>query len=697
MSYPVVSRDWYLPRTPWCASLRIWVQAAAAALSVGLCCAAPSNDSIKSAQGIAGRSGAVTCAMHDATGESGDPILPTLPDAVSVWFRYHAFARGPLTLSLRGAPAESRIVLFQQRNFPLAFGSILSLGLAPAQTVTFPTTLSTTYVIAVLSPRSAGTDFTLEWSQAVPADNDIDLAIAPESIRPQVQIREYKAADEAEVVDKCAKVGVRRLLAVDFDVYNMGKEDLVLGEDYMSPWSAYSTAEMWWRFIGFWRIEMRNAQGQIVAFVEPPMIPSFSGTRRWNPQGSSVKRFNFDHQGLRGGWMQKVQSYWACQFIDITDIPPGDYSVDVVVDPWNRIPETREDNNRVTFPVTVTPMCQGTPANDNRQNAIELQGAVATVVTRNECATAEPGERRHFRASPPSRSIWFRWTAPYTGDVSVSTQGSSFDTVLEVQGPATNGVNGPSIASDDDIQEFDQASYLIFSAVEGTTYWIVVDGLNQGDGATAGTVVLSINPAGNNNFSKAERLSGVSGERCASTYWADVEQGEPQHDGDEDGHSVWYRWVAPYSGAVSFDVTSTEFTPVLDGYQGSDLTSLVPVPPADDDSAEGTAGHLRFAAVGGQTYYFAVDGEGLSKGTFHLQWRMDPALAPPSFVVNRRRSGVIRVTVTAQDGQNFQIMRSSNMIDWKPVGHMQMVGAITSWSDPEGPTLGAAFYRIVPK
>ena len=698
MSYPVVSHDRYPLRKD--SVIRVFfVRLAAAIASLGVSFAAPSNDSVRQALGIAGKLGQVAGSTREATAEPGEPHPSDLTDPVSVWYQYQAFARGPLTLTLQGAPADTRLVVYEQRGFPLSIGGIVpEPGVTPAQTVTFPTALSTTYVIGVISPRTTPADFTLAWQQAVPADSDIDLYIPPESLRPQVQIREFKVANEAEVADGCAKVGVRRMLAVDFDVQNRGKEDLVLGEDYLSPWHAYSTAEMWYRFIGFWRMEMFDTNSKLVAAIEPPMIPSFSGTRRWNPQASEIKRFNFDRQGLRGGWTQKVQSFWSCQFIDITDIAPGDYTVTITVDPWNRVPESNEDNNTVSFPVAVPPLCTAPPPNDNRTNAMVIEGVVATVTVQTECATAEPGERRHYLGSPASRSVWFKWTAPYTGDVILSTEKSSFDTVLEVQGAAVTGVNGPSIATSDDLQEFDQASYLHFQAVLGTTYWFVVDGLNQGDGATAGTLVLSLNPAGNNAFDHSERLAGVTGERYASTLWTDREAGEPGHGGSIDGHSVWYRWVAPVSGNVTFQVVSAEFDPLLSIYTGDALESLTPVIPQTDRAEGEPAGYrYSFPVAGGQAYDLAVDGVNDSSGQFHLTWEMDVKAEPPRFSVIRRRGGSIRVTVNAQDGETYEVYRSLDLQGWRSVGHVQMVGPVTSWTDAQGPTLPCAFYRIVRK
>src|SRR6185295_16929232 len=49
----------------------------------------------------------------------------------------------------------------------------------------------------------------------------------------------------------------------------------------------------------------------------------------------------------------------------------------------------------------------------------------------NAGATAEAGEPAHA-GSPAAASLWWEWTAPASGLVSLSTSGSDYDTVLAV-------------------------------------------------------------------------------------------------------------------------------------------------------------------------------------------------------------------------------------------------------------------------
>ena len=97
-------------------------------------------------------------------------------------------------------------------------------------------------------------------------------------------------------------------------------------------------------------------------------------------------------------------------------------------------------------------------------------------------STKEVGEPNHAD-NAGGHSVWWRFTAPSNGNVSMDTRGSVFDTTLGIY--TGNSVAALTvIASSDDINPgVVQASSLAFSATSGTTYRIAVDGF---DGDTGG-------------------------------------------------------------------------------------------------------------------------------------------------------------------------------------------------------------------
>jgi len=71
------------------------------------------------------------------------------------------------------------------------------------------------------------------------------------------------------------------------------------------------------------------------------------------------------------------------------------------------------------------------PANDSFANGTLLTGERATVLGSNTGASKEPGEPNHA-GDAGGRSVWWTWTAPFTGSMVITTEGSPFDTLLAV-------------------------------------------------------------------------------------------------------------------------------------------------------------------------------------------------------------------------------------------------------------------------
>ncbi len=108
----------------------------------------------------------------------------------------------------------------------------------------------------------------------------------------------------------------------------------------------------------------------------------------------------------------------------------------------------------------------------------------ALVTGSNTNATVEPGEPLHA-GKIGGHSVWISWLAPGDGLVTLSTAGSSFDTLLAVytlesgNDPPLERLQG--IASDDDYGGL-VTSYLQFGANSNQTYQIAVDGFNGASG-----------------------------------------------------------------------------------------------------------------------------------------------------------------------------------------------------------------------
>jgi hypothetical protein len=132
------------------------------------------------------------------------------------------------------------------------------------------------------------------------------------------------------------------------------------------------------------------------------------------------------------------------------------------------------------------------------------------------------------------------------------------------------------------------------------------------DPTPASTVWTIVTPPPNDAFASANAISSSRGSIAGTTAWASKEPGEPAHNGNAGGHSVWYVWTAPANRKVTLTTSSSSFSTELGVYTGSTVDRLA-------RAASGTTS-ATFNAHRGTTYRIAVDGANGASGTFVLNW-----------------------------------------------------------------------------
>lgn len=148
------------------------------------------------------------------------------------------------------------------------------------------------------------------------------------------------------------------------------------------------------------------------------------------------------------------------------------------------------------------------PPNDDFDKAIEMKGSRWSTTGHNLGATTEPGEPRvdgGYTSVPENnfRSVWWKWTAPATGEIRLDTLGSqSLNVIAVFTGQQVNAltpvtpvpVSGGNPFNGNATERARQGNNrgpLFFNAAAGTTYFITV----QGSGfvvPSAGPLVLSM-------------------------------------------------------------------------------------------------------------------------------------------------------------------------------------------------------------
>jgi hypothetical protein len=264
------------------------------------------------------------------------------------------------------------------------------------------------------------------------------------------------------------------------------------------------------------------------------------------------------------------------------------------------------------------------PVNDFFARRLVLTGTNLVATGSNVGATSEVGEP--FGSDDPyyatGASVWWQWTAPSSDSFTISTAGSSFDTLLGVYtGSAVTALTEVA-SNDDDPAATDGTSKVTFSANANQTYQIAVDGYY--DPSATGSVRLALSLSSqaqpvNDRFANRIRLTGSNVVANGSTVGADREPGEPKHAGQQGGASVWWEWTAPSSDSFTFSTAGSSFDTLLAVYTGSSVTALTEVVSNDEDPAAGSTSALTFSANANQTYQIAVEGYQGDSGSVQLQ------------------------------------------------------------------------------
>ena len=144
------------------------------------------------------------------------------------------------------------------------------------------------------------------------------------------------------------------------------------------------------------------------------------------------------------------------------------------------------------------------PVNDDFAHATALIGTSGTISGTNVGATVEPGEPAHLN-SPRTASIWYKFTAPSNGVLSVDTFGTTFDTVLALyRGSSLNSLI--QLDANDDSHQTLQSAVGPVRLVAGTTYRIAVADYDGGRGDV--TVSWIFRPAFGDSTSSSISANG---------------------------------------------------------------------------------------------------------------------------------------------------------------------------------------------
>jgi len=349
-----------------------------------------------------------------------------------------------------------------------------------------------------------------------------------------------------------------------------------------------------------------------------------------------------------------------------------------------------------------------TPPNDQFNNRFILSGTNISVTGSNIGATKQNREPDHA-GNVGGASVWWSWTAPTNGDLTITTDGSTntdgseLDTLLGIYTGSSVSALSLVVSNDDQVPGLFVTSRVRFQAIKGTNYQIAVDGFNDGTGADTGSITLNLvfisepilRPP-NDSFTNRISLSGASTTTNGSNVEATREPGEPLHADQMGDTSVWWSWTAPANDPVTITTAGSDFDTLLAVYTGPSVSNLTVV--ASNDDTDPTNGVLTssvsFTPATGQNYGIAVDGFDGASGLISLRIAtVTTRLSAPLLLPH----GTFQFDLNGSPGGIYEIDATTNFITWIAVGAITNTTGTGTFSDLTATNFGQRFYRALLK
>jgi hypothetical protein len=279
------------------------------------------------------------------------------------------------------------------------------------------------------------------------------------------------------------------------------------------------------------------------------------------------------------------------------------------------------------------------------QRTAPARGYTGTQVFSTYNGTQDPGEPENCGV-PGGASSWFAYQPPYNGQLTIDTDGSTFDTLLGVYTGDGNDFDSlVSVACDNDSGANGKTSKVTFNAVGGTIYYIAVDGVN----GAYGTVYLHYNLQTMPIFTATPNGGSVAAGGTV-TVSASV-------TGNPASTFQWLRNLAPLAGQTNSILSIANFqTPNEGNYQllASNCMGVVTSPIA----ALLVNSPMRMGTYGFSNQQFSFE-------------------------------------LVGSANSNYILQASSDLVNWQSLATNSSPNGLWNFSDPSSGTVPLRFYRAI--
>ena len=178
--------------------------------------------------------------------------------------------------------------------------------------------------------------------------------LSDEILFDKINVRESSCS----FVEQCVGgLGERRLLRFSVEAINQGQATLTVPPPEERPdLFLFSACHGHFHFGGFASYELLDPSGKSLlkgrkqAYCMEDTIQVAQG-----PNVGCSKVYDCYNQGIQAGWSDLYGNTLDCQWLDITEIPAGNYQLKVSLNPSQSFQEVSFDNNTAIVPVTIPP------------------------------------------------------------------------------------------------------------------------------------------------------------------------------------------------------------------------------------------------------------------------------------------------------------------------------------------------------
>jgi hypothetical protein len=170
---------------------------------------------------------------------------------------------------------------------------------------------------------------------------------------------------------------------------NTGTADLSLGDPALSPDFVYSECHDHYHFDGYADYRLLAADGTEAGTGHKQAFCLRDSERisTSDPTVERVEQYTCANQGIQRGWADDYGANLDCQWVDVTDVEAGDYTLSITINASRAIPELDYDNDDAEVSVTLDPdvpdpdpttPCAGTETGPFRNCGFDVRAAGLT-------------------------------------------------------------------------------------------------------------------------------------------------------------------------------------------------------------------------------------------------------------------------------------------------------------------------------